>query len=245
MGIGSNKLNLFRMTDYIPIQAFSGLVPQFRVQSAGTVGASMEVGLSADTDAATFEGQGGITGERVLQLTAPNRMASAEDPAVYLKEIATSGAVGLLVATANDSIRHQMPIPRYWDRKQPINARVWWNSEAAAVGDRDITFGISLTHIADNGSTTLATALPTAVTWDAVAPKGVTTTPQKTAMEEIIAGNVIAAADTMLYFSLSMTAFDAAFTEAKYIVGLEFEYTPRWSPYPSGGEAPAFVSEGA
>jgi hypothetical protein len=204
----------------------------------------MEIGLSANTDAATVEGGTGITAERVLQLTSPNRMASADAADAYLAEISTSGVVGLLVSTANDGIRHMMPIPRYWDRKQPISARVWWTCEAAAVGARTITFSISITHIATNGATTLKTALPTALAWDAQAPKGTSTVPQVGAFLEVAAGGAIAAADELLYFSLFMSAFNAALSEAKYIQGIEFEYTPRWSPFPSGGEAPAFVSEG-
>lgn len=45
--------------------------PTFTVESAGSIGTNMEVGLSVDTDAATFEGGTGITAQRVLTTTSP------------------------------------------------------------------------------------------------------------------------------------------------------------------------------
>lgn len=45
--------------------------PTFTVEAAGAIGTNMEVGLSVDTAAATFEGGTGITAQRVLTTTSP------------------------------------------------------------------------------------------------------------------------------------------------------------------------------
>ena len=45
--------------------------PSFVVQSSGAIGTNMELGLSADSDAATFEGGVGITAARTLTTTSP------------------------------------------------------------------------------------------------------------------------------------------------------------------------------
>lgn len=45
--------------------------PAFVVEAAGAIGTTMEVGLSADSAAATFEGGVGITAQRTLTTTSP------------------------------------------------------------------------------------------------------------------------------------------------------------------------------
>lgn len=45
--------------------------PTFTVEASGSIGTNMEVGLSADSAAATFEGGTGITAQRVLTTTSP------------------------------------------------------------------------------------------------------------------------------------------------------------------------------
>lgn len=53
--------------------AASGTIskPTFTVEASGAIGTNMEVGLSADSAAATFEGGTGITAQRVLTTTSP------------------------------------------------------------------------------------------------------------------------------------------------------------------------------
>lgn len=45
--------------------------PTFTVEASGAIGTNMEVGLSADSAAATFEGGVGITAQRILTTTSP------------------------------------------------------------------------------------------------------------------------------------------------------------------------------
>ncbi len=45
--------------------------PTFTVEASGAIGTNMEVGLSADSAAATFEGGVGVTAQRVLTTTSP------------------------------------------------------------------------------------------------------------------------------------------------------------------------------
>lgn len=62
----------------------------FVVQFGGAIGTNMEVGLSANTDAATFEGGTGITAVRTLSSTSP----VASQAAAALAEVANDVDVG-------------------------------------------------------------------------------------------------------------------------------------------------------
>jgi hypothetical protein len=103
----SGKLMVFRTPGFTPAgtngtsavtgtaaaQTFTGtpVQPSFTVQSAGAIGSNMEVGLSADSAAATFEGGTGITAARTLTSTSP---VGSITPA------GTNGASASLSATA-------------------------------------------------------------------------------------------------------------------------------------------------
>ena len=65
----NKKLMVFRQAGHTP--AGTNSQPSFTVASAGAIGTNMEVGLSADSAAATFEGGVGITASRTLTTTSP------------------------------------------------------------------------------------------------------------------------------------------------------------------------------
>lgn len=65
----STKLMAFRSAGFTP--AGTNSKPTFTVEASGAIGANMEVGLSADSAAATFEGGTGITAQRTLTTTSP------------------------------------------------------------------------------------------------------------------------------------------------------------------------------
>src|SRR5687768_13625282 len=63
------KLLAYRGPGHTPEGTLSK--PTFTVEASGAIGANMEVGFSADSAAATFEGGTGITAQRVLTTTSP------------------------------------------------------------------------------------------------------------------------------------------------------------------------------
>ncbi len=65
----SQKLMAFRSAGFTP--AGTNSKPSFTVEASGSIGSNMEVGLSADSNAATFEGGTGITAARTLTTTSP------------------------------------------------------------------------------------------------------------------------------------------------------------------------------
>lgn len=69
--------------------------PSFTVEASGAVGANMDVGLSADSAAATFEGGTGITAQRTLTTTSPvGTPTFAGTPAVLTGTFAGSAGSG-------------------------------------------------------------------------------------------------------------------------------------------------------
>lgn len=229
MALSANKLNLMKQRDFIPVSAFNGFLHAFVVESDGSIGTNMEVGLSANTDAATFEGGTGITAQRNLTATSPVKQASAGAGNPYMTEIGSLGLAGMLMAAAADDVRHTMIVPSHWNRHHDIGVRVIWSSEAAAVGDRDVTWKFLYLELTP-GTTALAapaTALDTVIT--AQAPAGTAKVIER-GNQGIIAANSIADAALYWSFLVEMDAIDAAFTENVYLLGVEFEYVPVLTP---------------
>lgn len=74
--------------------------PTFTVNASGAIGASMEVGLSADSAAATFEGGTGITAQRILTTTSPVAAPTFTGTATTAAALAEVGnAVNLAAVT--------------------------------------------------------------------------------------------------------------------------------------------------
>lgn len=65
----NKKIMVFRQAGLTPAGTLSK--PTFTVEASGAIGTNMEVGLSADSAAATFEGGTGITAQRTLTTTSP------------------------------------------------------------------------------------------------------------------------------------------------------------------------------
>jgi hypothetical protein len=67
----TQKLMVFTGAGGTPAGTIVVTKPTFTVEAAGAIGTDMEVGLSADSAAATFEGGVGITAQRTLTTTSP------------------------------------------------------------------------------------------------------------------------------------------------------------------------------
>lgn len=225
-------IDFMRQRMFIPVTQFSGLVPLFEVQIAGSIGVNMEVGLSHDTDAATVEGGAGLTALRTLQATAPNVLASAGVTGGLpskVVEIGTLGLIGLKMITVGDDVAHTMIVPSIWDRHNPIYVRAIWASESVT-GTDGVTWKFLYNELIPDAATALikpATALDTAIVEDLV-------TATAKALQRSPAGiiNRKSIADTALYWSFLVEA-DAQtgnpLTDGVYLLGVEFEYTPKHS----------------
>lgn len=201
MGIGGSKLDLMRQRLFIPVTEFSGLQQIAFTPTTGTP-------VPVDT-----------------------LLASAGAGNALLEEIGTTGLMALVMVSAADDIAHTMIVPSDWDRHQPIYVRVIWASEAAAVGDRDITWKFMYAELTP-GVTAIAaptTVLDTVLV--AQAPLGTAKTFERSATAGKINANAIADASLYWSFIVEMDAFDAAFTEDKYLIGVELEYTPKPGAY--------------
>ena len=142
-----------------------------------------------------------------------------------LAEVAAIGLVGCLMVDSDD-LQHIMVIPTNWARNQPIYVRGVWE-HAASTGTKTITWKF-LYQLVTPDSTALAkpaTALDTAI----VADTAITTaqTCQRTAAGIINAGTI---GDNVLYMHWLMErdASTGTFSDAVHLLGVEFEYTPRF-----------------
>lgn len=233
MALGGNKLHFMRQRLFIPVTQFTGLVPYLEVQSSGAIGTNMEVGLSANTDAATYEGGTGITALRTLQATAPNVFGSAgaftAASIPKLVELGALGVVALVMPTAGDDVRHLMLIPSTWNRKHPIYVRCIWSTDSATIAD---TIDWKFLYLAVTPDLTEliapATALDTVIPQDTV-PVATAKVINRTAQGKINARTI---ADAALYlaFICEMDAKAAGLSEDVFFHGVEFEYTPHFGP---------------
>ena len=144
-----------------------------------------------------------------------------------LTAIGALGIVGHLLVDAGDDVRHFWAMPYDVDVTKSIGFRVWWHSEAAAVGDRDIDLKVLYLPITP-GVTALitpATALDTVIPLAQV-PTGTANVIERTSRGEI-AADTIANTVSAMALLVEMDAFDAAFTEVKTFLGLEIDYAVR------------------
>lgn len=148
-----------------------------------------------------------------------------------MAEIGSSGLGAILLETAGDGIAHAMPIPRHWDRTNNITCRaIWAHSNTEAITTHSITFQLviqafqNLQRVLTDGVTTTKGAVaqaPTALASGTAVVVG---------NDMVFPPSSFAANTRFLYLLLTMSAFDAAFDAAKYLLGLEVEYTHRFGP---------------
>jgi hypothetical protein len=237
--IDPQKLALARQRLYIPVTQFSGLeIAAPTITIAGGEAGTVAIGISSDANAAALSktaatNRTGITGVQ----PPPYQSAGAGNP--VLTEIGTTGVMAGLMAAAGNDFRHFMPIPTDWDRRHPIYPRVHWSSEAAAVGARDITWKFMYKLFAPGSGVIAAPDVVLDTVIAVQAPAGTAKTYERTAAGVLKANKLVAAAVAMA-FIVEMDAFNGAFTENKYLLGIEFEYTPRWgnsrAPGPEAGK---------
>lgn len=208
---------------YIPVERFSGLQLQAIVVGGQAAGTALQ--FTPDTDAGVF-GKTAATTRTIPGRTFGINLASLGAGARIIREIEALAMTGMLMTTAADDVQHVMKIPYDVDRNHTIGVRVHWTSAAAAVGARTITWRVRYLQ-ATAGTTALilpATVLDTVIA--AQAPAGTNSVIERTG-RGVIAVATLTAARTHIAWRIDMSAFDAAFTENKYLLGLEIDYVPR------------------
>ena len=97
--ISNQKLLLYYSAGFTPAGTISK--PSFTVAASGAIGTNMEVGLSADSASATFEGGTGITASRTLTTTSPvgtpTLTGTAVDPTALVEVANGASLTGITV----------------------------------------------------------------------------------------------------------------------------------------------------
>jgi hypothetical protein len=229
--LSSSRIHSVRQTDFLPVTSFSGLDggSLFTLTKGESVATLDAPKPSADADNFTLN-ISNLTAT-VTSTSVVGGRVSAGTGRPVLTEIGATGAVGLLMTSALNDVRHFMKIPSHWDRNHKVDVRFIWSSEAAAVGARDITWVFKYAFLTP-GTTAIAAPV-SALTFAAQAPTGTAKVLERspTAKEWDLSGQV----STVMYLHLmaQMSAFNAALSENKYLIGLEFEYTPRLGRFKS------------
>jgi hypothetical protein len=161
--------------------------------------------------------------------------AAASTTETLVDEVTTFGITGLKMTVAGNKVTTAMPIPNDWARNLPIYSTIIWTHEAAIVGDRDITwktrYGTSADPLLPN--VTMDEVAHTADPPSTAAGGGRVQMTDRQAIgrkESVAAGNDnFADTHRLLRLEVEMDAFDAAFVEDKYFLGILLEYTPKWS----------------
>lgn len=220
MALSFLRLKPFRDSMFIPWNRFDMLVSTSIANKGGAV--SVPIGADASSPFLFEHNAAAVQSFDAVIQCSPVRVQTRA------AKVGARSFCGIQTSTAVlDLIPITFPIPRVWDRRQPIDMRVWWSSEAAAVGTRSITWKVQYnTFTADDSIYGTLVDLDTLIAVDY--PAGTSGYFQVSPTGRINAGK-IAAAHTMLDLNVFMSAFDGAFTEKKFFLGLEIEYTPRWS----------------
>jgi len=153
--------------------------------------------------------------------------AAATATQTALEEIASGGIMGLKMTTAGDIVSALKELPSDYDIAKKGYVSVVWASAAAAVGARDVTWKAQVGGITP-GTNVVATSDAT-LTMAVQAPAGSAGTIEETTQQEIPA-DTFASTDELINWTVEMDAFDAAFTEDKFLLGAFLEYTRRWYP---------------
>lgn len=242
MGINSRNLEARRKSLYIPVTGMNGYSVDLLVgggdADSTALGFDPATGILTKVAADDANFLGGIAA------TDKNaRLRALANGTPRLSPVSTLAMTGLLLTTAADGIEFCGMIPFDCDVTKPIGVRAWWTSEAAAVGDRTITFAATYkTFAADAALAAADTALNTVIA--AQAPKGTSKALQQ-GNRGIINANTITTAKRFWSWKVLMSAFDAAFVERKYLLGVEIDYLPYYlaGPRQVRDNAPAYTAD--
>lgn len=224
MAVRDRGIDWLRKRIYLPVTGFPGYSVDILITGGQAAGDALQqlAGVIGKTVAANVQAVGAVAGtDRNARLRAIGNGTPRVVPVVG----AAIDVQALLLAVADDGVEYFGMVPWDVDITKEIGLRAWWTSEAAAVGARDITFRVQYGKVGANGVIpAVTTALDTLVT--AQAPFGTSLTLQR-GNRGVIKANKLVKTDFFWGFEVLMTAFNAAFAENKYLLGLEIDYVPR------------------
>lgn len=223
--LNPNRLNSMLDAFFIRAAEFEQIIGF--VVGAGTIGASMGIGIDVDTDSAKVEGEGGVTAERTLITNTPNVIVSTGTGSPQLVDV-IGGLKGFKMNTAGDSAHALAKIPRDMDWRHGYVAYVIWASDSTTAADTVDWKLLRGDLIVPEVTTLSATAAATAFTQETVA--GVAKRVQRTAGLAVAgsaASRGVAGSAEFLNIGVEMDAKAGGLAENIYMLGLEIEYTRR------------------
>ena len=165
----------------------------------------------------------------IAEIAVNSLLVSAGTTNPALVEIGTLGFMGLKMAALGDDVRHVMPVPSNWDRHQDIRVRAIWATESVTTADR-VVWKFLYDELTPDVTELVApaTALDTVIAADA--PIATAKTLLRSPAGIINAKSI---ADTELYWSFLLES-DAQtgnpLTDGVYLLGVEFEFSPKHGP---------------
>lgn len=222
MAIDTRQARALRRRIFYPIQRLNSF--GIDILSTGSQGAANALQVNTAVMGTTAAGNANM-----LNATAATdknaRLRGLANGTPRIVPITGLNMNGLLMVAANDGIEFCEPIPQDLDVTKKVGFSVVWTSEAAAVGARTITFLAKYSTFGDQVALAqAATALDTVIA--AQAPKGTSLALQR-GLRGLINANKINKTDFMWSWLVTMSAFDASFTENKYVLGFEIDYMSR------------------
>lgn len=153
------------------------------------------------------------------------------------QEISTLSVVGAFLDTAGDELNHNMLLPSDLDVHQKVEVRIHFTTGSATAADT-IAWKFFYTQIVPNVTTIIepATALGAAIA--SMTVTGTAYSYQTTGWGQILPGVLSEKAEAIL-FKVELDAFAAGLTEDKFLLGVEFRYTPKRLQGPDGMSLPA------
>lgn len=228
--IRDRNVGWLRKRIYLPVTGFPGYnINTLIVGGQADAGATLKLQIDVDT-AAGIIGKTAATNRAITGATAAtdknSRMQAIGNGLPRLCAIPGNvDCQGLLCVLAADGVEYFGMIPYDLDPSKEVGFRVWWSSAAAAVGARTITWGVKRGLTKANAiPAVVTTALDTTIT--AQAPTGTANVLQR-GNRGIMSANTVLLDHFFWGFEILMAAFDAAFTEDKFMLGLEIDYMPR------------------
>lgn len=152
----------------------------------------------------------------------------------FIKQLDTLAIGALLLTTAADAVKHDMPIPPSWDRRQPIGARVVWAHKGpTSPGARTLTWGLSLRVIPYFPTQSLVaggTLLSPDTAFTAQVPSGTANVAiEMISPRAIFNAGRIPEDSRFMVITITLAAFEGTFTEDKYLCGVLFDFAMRQS----------------
>lgn len=226
--IRDKNIGWLRKRIYLPVTGFPGYNVDALITGGQAAGTAVQIipdsaaAVIGKTTATNFNAAGATA---AADQNIRQRAIANGQPRLVAVASASVDVQGLLLAAANNGVEYFGMIPFDLDPSKEIGLRCWWSHGAAAVTTRTITFRVQYGKVGANATIpAVTTALNTLIT--AQAPVGVVATLQR-GNRGIINADQVVSTDFFWGFEVVMSAFDAAFTEAKYLLGLEIDYMPR------------------